>query len=665
MSKIYTPLIKSRGFAPAPIAGNIPLWADSLNNPDCVGRKDYIEFWEEQLYYIVHGYHTGGIFIPPKYYELLNFGMVDGAGGKGFIRPYFLDLHHEIYSEEYEIRDDKSCAGMVIPKARRKALSFTAVQLIKYGMKYNQSYRAGVASGLATWTEGLQSKIYRTYNQCPPELKMSSLLKGEDDFVLGYEEKKANGWEKIISSTCLFETMKDSAKKFEGEYFDDVFLEEAGEFALAETALISISPALKDGDDFLGKIFVFGTGGEMSKSGKVFASIWHNAEAYHLKQMFIPGKRFYAPFVKKIYGESRTPFLDAQYPELSPEQLLGCEDILAAEEALKAESQRLASLPDKKFFIQHKQNMPENVEDVFVSGGSNKFDTNILYDQLYNISSLTTPKYVEYILDWEKEDDGTYKQPLAVQVRIAELKDPEWQRVKVYHLPDARYSNLDIGGCDTYNQDATQVGTSLGAIIVLRRADKLPNAPENGVIPCCTYYARPPRKEIHWEIALMISVWYGLIGNMMIAAEMDVCIGYFKNNFGKRFLAKRPKSFDAVDSKMTHEFGVKMTGSTKPKMISFMQSWVVDNARFCWDEKLCQDLVSYDENATSNNDWDLADALGLALVRISDSKRNVTNYEDNGISDSSNELISWGVNSHGVVVAGNEEEEMRKLFYRK
>ena len=306
--------------------------------------------------------------------------------------------------------------------------------------------------------------------------------------------------------------------------------------------------------------------------------------------------------------------------------------------------------------------MPEKVEDVFVSGGSNKFDTEILYDQMYNISSLEDRRYVEYVLEWETDQDGSVKQPLKVNARVAEKKDRDWERVRVFHLPDEKYSNLDVGGCDTYNQDATQVGKSLGAICVLRRANQMPNAIENGIIPCCTYYNRPPRKEIHWEIALKISVWYNLIGNMMIAAEMDVCIGYFKDNLGKKFLAKRPKSFDAVDSKMTHEFGVKMTGTTKPKMISFMQSWVVDNAKYCWSEELCQDLVAYDET-NIGNDWDLADALGLALIRISDTTRKVSIVDNAENQNSIFSLGGWSVGSDGVVTNGNsQEEEMNKLF---
>lgn len=659
----YQPIIKSRGFNPAPIAGNIPFWADSINNPECVGRKDYTEFWEEQFYYIINGYHTGGLFIPPKYYELLNFGVIDGAGGGGFVRPYFIDLHYEIYMAEYEIRNDNSCSGMIFPKARRKALSFTEVQLIKYGMKYTQSYRAGVAAGLSTFTTSLRDKLYRTYNMCPPELMMQHLKRGEDAFILGYEEKTFNGYQKTQTQYCKFETMQDDSKKFEGEFFDDVFFEEVGEFELAEEALISILPALKEGKDFKGKVFLPGTGGSMLAGGKTFASIWNNADRYGLRKMFIPARRFYLPYLRRINGSSLTPHLDAQYPDLSPEQLLGCEDVQSAEIGLKEEALELSKLPNKSDFIQFKQNMPETIEDVFVSGGRNKFDSEMLYNQLHAISSLDSNKYVEYVLDWAKDKDGEYEQPLRVIERVADVKDKEWERIRVFQKPNQEYQNLDFGGCDTYNQDVSQATTSQGAICVLRRADKMVFAEENGIIPCCTYYARPPRKELHWDIALKISVWYNLVGRMMIAAEMDICIGYFKSNFGTRYLARRPKSFDVVGTKMTHEYGVKMTGQTKPKMISFMQTWVVDNIIFCWSDQLCRDLVAYDDEHIGN-DWDLADALGLGLIAISDTKRNVTSKDDELTSNSSNDLIKWGVNSRGVVVADNMEEEMKKLFSR-
>jgi len=84
-------------------------------------------------------------------------------------------------------------------------------------------------------------------------------------------------------------TLKDKAEKMEGEYFNDIILEEAGQFPLVNEARESIVPALKDGEDFVGTIYVFGTGGNMQKSSKQFRDMWHSADTLGLVKFFIAG----------------------------------------------------------------------------------------------------------------------------------------------------------------------------------------------------------------------------------------------------------------------------------------------------------------------------------------------------------------------------------------
>jgi len=55
-------------------------------------------------------------------------------------------------------------------------------------------------------------------------------------------------------------------------------------------------------------------------------------------------------------------------------------------------------------------------------------------------------------------------------------------------------------------------------------------------------------------------------------------------------------------------------------MISLMQSWVLDNIEYNWFPLLCQELSAYD-SANIGSDWDLADALGIALCLIEDRKK--------------------------------------------
>jgi hypothetical protein len=165
------------------------------------------------------------------------------------------------------------------------------------------------------------------------------------------------------------------------------------------------------------------------------------------------------------------------------------------------------------------------------------------------------------------------------------------------------------------------------------------------------YYDRPPRKEIFFEMALQVAVHYGLIKNTLVSAEADLVINYFKGfPGGKKYLAKRPRAFDSPESKLIHEFGLKMNTYSKPRMISLMQTWVMDNINYNWFPKLCTDLSSYDTNENTDNDWDLADALGIALCLIEDRRKK---HLANANSDVQNEEpeVEWVMNSQGYLEA--------------
>lgn len=618
-SKPYTPIIKDAGFNPSPIAGNIPYYANSMLNKDCIGTTAYNEFWEEQLYYCLNGYWTGGMFIPPKYYHYLNYTIIFGVkGGKQY--PYFVDLHYDLFTLEHEIRNDTSILGMTIPKARRKGLSFFGDELINYGVRFIDGYRAGVAAGLKRYTDGFRSKLYNMYNNTIPEFKLNTNIKNDRVFNIGYTIIEKTGEMDVVHGLILFETMQDEATKLEGEYFHDAILEECGEFEKAEKAIVSILPALMDGNDCIGKFLIPGTGGNMAKGGKTFSNIYHSSRYYQLVNFFIPGKRYYPPTVRIHNKEIDTPNLDAQYPDLKPEQLLGCEDIKHAQHLLDKRSAELSQLPDKKKFIQHKQNYPNTVEDVFMSSGSNNFDTEKLYSQNYRIDSEPVPRWTEYTLHFITDKDGIPVIPLQVEAKVATSKDPEWKIVKIYKKPD-EFSYLDVCGIDGYNEDKTTTGKSLGGITVVRDMSKLtddPNIDEPGIVPILIYYSRPPKKEQFFDIALKVAVYCRTIRRTNVSAEADLVIEHFKKNNGTKYLSKRPKKFDSPKSKKTHEYGTKMDAYTKPRMVGLLQSWVDYHSQYSWFKELNEDVATYDDEHAGDGDWDLADSLGLALVKIYD-----------------------------------------------
>jgi hypothetical protein len=622
---IYTPIIKDKFFNPSPVAGKIPLFADSRTNKNVIGSPLYEEWWEEQIYYLLNGYNTGGIFLPPRYYHFLNYYIIDGVG-TGATYPYFVDLHKELFDfEHFEVRCDKSCAGGVMPKGRRKGLSFFGTNLIKYGSAFIDRYRAGVCAGLETYVKGFSNKLERCFNNTVPELQMNIQKFNDKEGIIGYEYRTEQGYQEEQVAYIMFQTLKNNAAKMEGEFFHDALSEESGENDVLPQAIESISHALKDGEDYVGKMWVYGTGGKMSGSGKQFSEVWHNAETYNLKRFFIPGKRYYAPAIRRPSDKYRveTPNLDKLYPNKTEAELLGCEDIIHAEELIKKRIVELSKNPDKRKLRQFLQNMPNKPEDVFISAGQNDFDSELLYQQNFIIASEGKPRWREYVLEWKKDKDGIRIEPLDVEMRPAKLEDPEWKKVYIYKEPDYRYKNLDIIGIDAYAIDKSISSKSLGGIVGIRRYDELKadmEVEEPGRVPIFVYSGRPPRKEIFWEIGLKLSVLYRTLGNTMISADVDALIGFFKANGGKKYLSPRPRLMDSKDGTMAHDWGIKITGSNGSKLTSAIQTWVIDNSQYSWFENLNTEIATSDQE-NIGTDWDLKDALGYALIRIDEIKK--------------------------------------------
>ena len=617
--RTYGPIIKNIGFNPYPVANNIPDFANSVLFPEVIGTGLYVEFWEEQFDRCLNGYKTGGLRLPGFFYEYLNFNTIDGP--RGPTPPDFIDLHYEMSVAVEEIKK-YNIPGIIMPKARRKGISFFGTMIVNHGIRFIDRYRFGLAAGLETYCDGFRLKLYRTYNVVPPEMRVNHLIRADDHFKVGYEMRTEQGFQERVNAEGFFKTMFDKAEKLEGEYFNDVFLEEAGQFPLVSEVQESIAPALKDGEKWVGTFYVFGTGGNVQKSSKQFKQLWHAADILGFVKFFIPGKRFYFPYLRRNEGEVYTPNLDKKYPDLKPEQLLGCEDTEAAAESIDAELTNLMKLIEKSKYIKFKQNYPKIVEDVFTSSGTNHFNIEKMYAQAYEIDGQEK-KYVEYYLDWVRDEDGEIEIPLEVRFRLPDETTPKWKIIKVFKMPQPDIRNLDVAGIDGYNEDKTDTTKSLGAMVVLRQYDKFPFMSDAkdmpGIVPVLLFYERPPIKEQFWEICLMISVAYNLIGNTMISAESDNIIKFYKDEGCKRYLARRPRSFDAPYSKVHHDYGVKMTTYSKPKMLSVVQSWIEKFVQFCWFIEIINDGIAYDaENI--GTDWDSIDATGLAIMRIMDMK---------------------------------------------
>jgi hypothetical protein len=674
---IYVPIRKGKGFNPNPVASEgIPTFADSISNPDNVETKAYQDYWEEQYDRCVNGYETGGIFIPGRYYYYLNFTILNGLYGPQF--PWITDLDLEYFLTVEWIKENKK-AGIISIKARRKGLSEKFQAIANHGVRFIEGYKAGIAAGIQKYTDGLREKFESGFDNVVPEMRLNYTLSNDQIFQSGYEEKTESGSYMLAGyrGQLKFATMHDKAEKLEGEYFNDVALEESGQFEKCRDTHDSIKPALEFGSKMEGTFYVYGTGGNINSTSKDFQFLWNHADAYDLIKLWVPGRRMYYPFFvnsKKGVpinpktkeedfendprtGERVDPIRNLR--KYKPHERIGMEDVESASEFIKKKKIALANLPDKSALVKYNKSYPETEEEAWSSGGNNNFDSNVLNNQLVHLMTIE-PIVKEYILDWvyeEKDGKTSKKYPLEVVARPAKKSDPEYKKIQVIQEPIKGYKDLDVAGIDSYNQDETKTSKSLGAMVVLRRYSVMPGyqGTFGGEMPIAMYYKRPGRKELFYEMTLKIAVWYGLKKNTMISAEYDSIIGYWKNIGGVQYMSSRPRSFESKTSKQEHKFGAKMTMHSKPLALGVAQSWVLDNYQNIFFPELIRDFLAYDEEIVES-DWDAADAVMLALMRIEDMRRNPRIIgEDDSNQYAASPKYELDEESGEIVVVGREK----------
>jgi len=666
--KPYIPCIKKNGFNPNPIAGNIPLYADSITNPKVVGTKNYEDFWTEQFDRCINGYDTAGIHIPGRYYFFLNFVILRGLKGPQY--PFFVDLDLEYHNLIAYIKKNRK-TGIIGLKARRKGLSELAQSILAHGMRFIEGYRGAITAGIETYVTGLRNKFESTQNNIIQDMRLNILDNNAKVYRAGYEIKNEIGGfvEGGYGGFLSFETMYDDPTKLEGEYFHDVICEESGRYPKLGKVISSIQPALEFGSQMLGSFYVFGTGGNILSTSKNFKEYWDNADTFGLERFWVPGNRMYYPF----FGNSKEEFfldpdtgeqLDAipNLRKLTPSQRVGVEDVKAAEEFILRKKAEYAKLPNKKKLKEWCQAYPLTIEEAWTSGGSNNFNDEKIYNTLFNIEGDPN-NYVPVVLEWVRDSKGDMSSmtDLRVKHRPATKNDPEWKKVWVYQYPKPDMVDLDIGGIDGYNQDQTQTSSSLGAMIVMRQGNKVNLVGEGihkGIYPVCLYYQRPPRKEDFFNICMMISVWYRLMKNTMCNAEQDFVIDYYIKNGATRYLSPRPKAFDSPKSQQVHKYGAKMTGYSKELILGIVQTWVENYVDLCKFPELLRDLLAYDEEYIGT-DWDSVDAEAYAIMRIED-MRTRPRRSDDGDMDELDEPV-WGKDRDGNIVITNPVKDQIRI----
>jgi len=606
---LHPPYIKPKGFLNAAIPivhKGIPAYADSKSNPKVIGTPAWEEFWNEELYKIINGVQIGGVYLPGRFYYYMNYKHMSTI--KGVITPDFVDMHLEFcLLIEYAKSQGKN---ILCGKGRRKGVSEEATTVVPdYGWRFSEGYKGGVAAGNKKYVDDFIAKWRFADSRLPPELAVKKLTDNDNEIIAGYAIKnRQNAYEdRGTMNTLYMRTMHTNPNMFKGLYLNDVIVEEVGEFEKFLEFYSATKDCLMSGNKQSGMMLAFGTGGNVNKGSKDFKKVWKEADSLNFIRFLIPAQRFY------FYGGAtednrKLPLESELYKQYKPYELIGVEDVLLSKDRIMEERAKFLKEGDIKAFNEHKQNNPIDETEIFAKTSVNNFDTQKLIDQNTAIMIQSHPRYTKYRLEWVKDDKtGMIKMPLAVN-RIP-LKPYEDQNICVWMLdggePKPNFTNRFCAGIDSYNIDTSKVSKSLGAMLVLDRQTKTPVA-----TICC----RPKRKEIFFEMCIMLSVHYKMYGNVLGDVASDTIMKHFEQHSCYSYLADRPKKFESEGSEQSHEKWVRLTPFAKTRMIGVMQAHITDFCQEIWFPELLEQVGNYDE-VEIGSDNDLADAYGIALMQ--------------------------------------------------
>lgn len=654
---LRAPYFKGKNCVTNPVVKyGIPAYADSRLDPKVIGTHDYLRYWEEQIYYIHNGIQTGGLTIPGRYYYYMNFGQFPTPNG--LVDPSMCDLHLELaYLIEYAKSQGKN---IIIAKGRRKGISeFTQKAVIDYGYRFNYSYQAGIAAGVKDYAEDFMKKWAFSDSIMVPELRVGTLKKNDEEVIAGYKIKEKGSFINAgTDSKILVRTMYSDANMFKGLYFNDVVAEECGEFDNLKEFYSATKACLTVGAKQIGTMFMYGTGGNITKGSKDFMEMWHNADQFNAIKFLIPATRFYFPY----YGGANEKGKDVGINETHAKegyktyQLVGVEDEVAAKEQI-LKTRELKRKGPIKDYLEELQNFPLDESEIFTRKHSNDFDIEKLNNQAFEIEKQKQ-KYSKWKLEWViDEETKLRKDPLQVKAVPAKDSDSEDDCILIldgYH-PTRKHQNLYVAGIDAYDQNKADSSKSKGAMVIIAKKNTF-GIPHN--VPLATIFSRPKFKEQFFEICIKASVYFNLLRDTLgDKAASSGIINQYKDYGCTKYLAPRPQKFESDNTQQSHEFWVSLNSYSRPMMIGLLQSAVDYDIQNVWFPRVIKQVSEFDV-VEEDGDNDLADAWGIALMQ---SVSNNVAPRDNSHIEKENpfSLGGWTVDANGEGVPIDEEENYR------
>lgn len=420
--------------------------------------------------------------------------------------------------------------------------------------------------------------------------------------VASQVDKEGNefGWKSTIEGITA-----DTADKLRGDRVDNIYFEESGNHRnLIETysrghALVDILGTR------VGNRFVFGTSGEQGPQLAGLKTMFFNPSGFSM-----------LPYMNRhMAGEPQLTgyFIPSYSMWLGSPVGTGFDERGVVYEAAAKEyyETKWKKITDPKTLIIDKAEYCFTPEDAFILEGSNRFDTEILVDQLHALTiHKTIPLPKPAVLHWGRNDEGQVDRDSKPRIEFCSSSPLHIMELPMLDPNGIPYNNLYCIGCDSIDADSTtstgQTDVSQFCVVVMKRA--FGTEPQKIV---AIYKERPKHIQIAFDNALKLCQFYN--AKLLYEATRVSIKTHFERYHKLSYLMRRPSATANTTTKTNlRQYGCPAPEHVIQHYLDLIEQYVVDAGdTICFPEAI-DELMRY--SYEKKRKFDIVAALGMALL---------------------------------------------------
>jgi hypothetical protein len=626
------------------------------------GTKDYYDFWDEEKRRCLEGYITpNDIQITGYHYFYLNYFRIDrsvtviknGRESKKreFLQPRFYDGDYEFFwlvdIARYGIEPNKlkqlhltvdihpndlsGGKSIIVLKARRKGYSYKMSAMltrnyffVKRSKNYAFAFDKKYLSGDGIYQKFLDGMAFIDGNTPfiqPRVVDKAAALEMKSGYIINENGTNiVKGTQSYVAGISL----KDNPDGARGKAGELNLFEEMGKFPGLEDAWNITEHTVYEGDEALGMMIGFGTGGTGESDFSGAEQLFFNPEEHHcirINNKWDEGANgtwcgYFVPVYKNLPG-----FMDEDGNSDEQE---------AIEYELKARDRKKKSKKTNAY-SQHIAELPFNPREAVLSFDMNLLPTAELVEQLNNVEvKKRWATGVPGILYQSEQGDIKFKPDIDAKpiYKFPHNKEDDLTGCPViYETPNKISGHVPTGLyiiChDPYAHDKTTNSASLGAAYVIKRTNDFSSTFNECIV--ASYIARPETQDDYNRNLFMLAEYY----NAKIGFENDRgdVIGYARR-YKKLHLLER--QFEFMDKKelqgnTKRSYGMNMTAERKKQGEIYLRDWLLTPIEVLEDGKkklilhtivdpaLLQELIKF--NHDGNFDRSMALIVGMYHIK--------------------------------------------------